>query len=35
LPFIKQQGMDLFDQPNVKGWDGGNFADITDLSATK
>ncbi|MFV8362048.1 DUF1800 domain-containing protein [Flavobacterium sp. ZT3P35] len=21
---IKQQGMDLFDQPNVKGWDGGN-----------
>jgi uncharacterized protein (DUF1800 family) len=22
--FIKQQGMDLFDQPNVKGWDGGN-----------
>lgn len=23
--FIKQQGMDLFDQPNVKGWDGGNY----------
>jgi hypothetical protein len=23
--------MDLFDQPNVKGWDGGNFADITDF----
>lgn len=22
--FIKQQGMDLYDQPNVKGWDGGN-----------
>jgi uncharacterized protein (DUF1800 family) len=22
--FCKQQGMDLFDQPNVKGWDGGN-----------
>ena len=22
--FLKQQGMDLFDQPNVKGWDGGN-----------
>ena len=22
--FIRQQGMDLFDQPNVKGWDGGN-----------
>lgn len=22
--FIKQQGMDLFNQPNVKGWDGGN-----------
>ena len=21
--FIKQQGMDLFNQPNVKGWDGG------------
>jgi len=24
LIFLKQQGMDLFDQPNVKGWDGGN-----------
>ncbi len=23
LFFLKQQGMDLFDQPNVKGWDGG------------
>ena len=23
--FIKDQGMDLFNQPNVKGWDGGNF----------
>jgi uncharacterized protein (DUF1800 family) len=22
--FIRQQGMDLFNQPNVKGWDGGN-----------
>lgn len=22
--FLKQQGMDLFNQPNVKGWDGGN-----------
>jgi len=22
--FIKEQGMDLFNQPNVKGWDGGN-----------
>ncbi|HEY6142297.1 MAG TPA: DUF1800 domain-containing protein, partial [Flavobacterium sp.] len=22
--FIKDQGMDLFGQPNVKGWDGGN-----------
>jgi uncharacterized protein (DUF1800 family) len=22
--FIKQQGMDLFSQPNVKGWSGGN-----------
>jgi uncharacterized protein (DUF1800 family) len=22
--FCKQQGMDLFNQPNVKGWDGGN-----------
>ena len=22
--FTKQQGMDLFNQPNVKGWDGGN-----------
>ena len=22
--FIKKQGMDLFNQPNVKGWDGGN-----------
>lgn len=22
--FIKDQGMDLFEQPNVKGWDGGN-----------
>jgi uncharacterized protein (DUF1800 family) len=22
--FIKDQGMDLFNQPNVKGWDGGN-----------
>jgi len=22
--FIKNQGMDLFNQPNVKGWDGGN-----------
>lgn len=22
--FCKQQGMDIFDQPNVKGWDGGN-----------
>ncbi len=21
--FLKQQGMELFDQPNVKGWDGG------------
>jgi hypothetical protein len=21
---LKQQGMDLFNQPNVKGWDGGN-----------
>jgi uncharacterized protein (DUF1800 family) len=25
LPFfLKQQGMDLFNQPNVKGWEGGN-----------
>lgn len=24
LFFLKQQGMDLFNQPNVKGWDGGN-----------
>jgi uncharacterized protein (DUF1800 family) len=24
LYFLRQQGMDLFDQPNVKGWDGGN-----------
>jgi len=23
LLFLKQQGMDLFNQPNVKGWDGG------------
>lgn len=23
--FIKQQGMDLFNQPNVKGWEGGNY----------
>ncbi|MQP24808.1 DUF1800 family protein [Flavobacterium sp. LMO8] len=22
--FLKQQGMDLFNQPNVKGWEGGN-----------
>lgn len=22
--FMKEQGMDLFNQPNVKGWDGGN-----------
>jgi hypothetical protein len=22
--FIRDQGMDLFNQPNVKGWDGGN-----------
>lgn len=22
--FLKNQGMDLFNQPNVKGWDGGN-----------
>ena len=22
--FLTQQGMDLFNQPNVKGWDGGN-----------
>ncbi len=22
--FIKEQGMELFNQPNVKGWDGGN-----------
>lgn len=22
--FLKQQGMDLFNQPNVKGWNGGN-----------
>jgi hypothetical protein len=22
--FLKQQGMDLYDQVNVKGWDGGN-----------
>lgn len=22
--FIKEQGLDLFNQPNVKGWDGGN-----------
>ena len=22
--FIREQGMDLFGQPNVKGWDGGN-----------
>ncbi|HEX9151110.1 MAG TPA: DUF1800 family protein, partial [Flavobacterium sp.] len=22
--FIREQGMDLFNQPNVKGWDGGN-----------
>ena len=22
--FLKEQGMDLFNQPNVKGWDGGN-----------
>ena len=22
--FLKSQGMDLFNQPNVKGWDGGN-----------
>jgi len=22
--FLRQQGMDLFNQPNVKGWDGGN-----------
>lgn len=22
--FLKDQGMDLFNQPNVKGWDGGN-----------
>lgn len=22
--FLSQQGMDLFNQPNVKGWDGGN-----------
>jgi uncharacterized protein (DUF1800 family) len=22
--FIKEQGMDLFNQPNVKGWEGGN-----------
>ncbi|VXC18503.1 conserved hypothetical protein [Flavobacterium sp. 9AF] len=24
LQFLKQQGMDLFNQPNVKGWTGGN-----------
>ncbi|GGK10888.1 hypothetical protein GCM10007962_01210 [Yeosuana aromativorans] len=24
LFFLKQQGMELFNQPNVKGWDGGN-----------
>ena len=24
LFFLKQQGMDLFNQPNVKGWEGGN-----------
>jgi len=24
LFFLKQQGMTLFNQPNVKGWDGGN-----------
>lgn len=24
LYFLKQQGMELFNQPNVKGWDGGN-----------
>ncbi len=24
LYFLRQQSMDLFDQPNVKGWDGGN-----------
>jgi uncharacterized protein (DUF1800 family) len=23
--FLKEQGMDLFNQPNVKGWDGGNY----------
>ncbi len=23
VQFLRQQGMDLFDQPNVKGWDGG------------
>ncbi|AXG73114.1 DUF1800 domain-containing protein [Flavobacterium arcticum] len=23
--FIRQQGMDLFNQPNVKGWSGGNY----------
>ncbi|WP_281337216.1 DUF1800 domain-containing protein [Flavobacterium eburneipallidum] len=23
--FIKDQGMDLYGQPNVKGWDGGNY----------
>ena len=22
--YLKQQGMDLFNQPNVKGWNGGN-----------
>ena len=24
IPFLKQQGMELFNQPNVKGWIGGN-----------
>jgi hypothetical protein len=24
LFFLRQQGMELFNQPNVKGWDGGN-----------
>ena len=24
LYFLRQQGMELFNQPNVKGWDGGN-----------
>lgn len=23
--FLKEQGMNLFNQPNVKGWDGGNY----------